>query len=365
MNTIHKSNNDIFYQIYRLFSDHFIKLVYHGLITSEKADVLINIFEQLIGQNEASIKIQKRAFYILVEALQNVIRHQAKPNSLLTQNGGTLIFQYLDGQFMFTLKNLVETVHTGPLKKKIDSLNRMNKDSLNKYYKKVLKNDVLSEKGGAGLGLIEIARKSENTLHYDIREADDTYSYFYLNMLVTDPFKKHEAFPENGINIAKRLQRLLQNSGNWFILGEEYHSGLSPDLQVSLHRLFGNNSENEKFKKFLTLLNLIPELCLASSGVSSQQKKFPCLYFFGMAENHLSVYTTLLLPYASPFDFSLFSNLLSERENLPNNIPGKINMNDDKWRSLRELPALLSSPPKIMMQEISPGEKFVILKFSF
>ena len=348
MNTIHKSNNEIFYQIYRLFSDHFIKLVYHGLISSEKADTLINIFEQLIGQNEASVKIQKRAFYILVEALQNVVRHQAKPDSPLTRNGGTLIFQYLDGQFMFTLKNLVETGHTDSLKKKIDSLNKMNKDNLNKYYKKILKNDVLSDKGGAGLGLIEIARKSENTLHYDIREADDTYSYFYLNMLVTDPNKKHETFPENGISIAKRLQRLLQNSGNWFFLGEEYHSGLPPDLQISLHRLVNINSRNENFKKFLSLLSLIPELCLASSGVSGQQIKFPFLYFFGMVENHLFAYTALLLPYASPFDFSIFSNLLSEKEG-----------------SLRELPVLLSSPPKIMMQQVSPAEKFVVLKFSF
>ncbi len=361
MSTKNKSNKDIFAQVFRLFTEHFIQLVYHGMFTSKKADVLINVFEHLLGQYEAKLKIQKRAFYILVEALQNVIRHQAMPGSRLKESGGTLSFQYLDGQFMFTLKNLIETSLTGDLKKKIDMLNRMTREELNKYYKKILKNDVLSDKGGAGLGLIEIARKSENLLQYEFREADETHSYFYLNMLVAD---ERELFPESGISITKQLHRLLRDSGNWFILREEYHAGLSSDLQLSLGMLAGEKYYTENFRKFLALLDRIPKLCLASSGLTSHQLRMPCLFFFVMEDSGLSVYTGSSLPYSSPFDLTFFNNFFTQKT-IPPYLSGRLDLDESELKPLLELPSLLSSPPRIMITETSTMEKFILLKFSF
>ncbi len=361
MTTNHKSNNDLFYQVYRLFTDHFIQLVYHGKFTSEKADVLINIFEHLLSQNEARLKIQKRAFYILVEALQNVIRHQAKPESPLIHSKGTLTFQYMDGQFLFTLKNLIETSHIEALREKIDSLNRMSREELNKYYKKILKNDVLSDKGGAGLGLIEIARKSENLLQYDFREADETYSYFYLNMLVAD---QQKSFLENGISITKHLHRLLENSGNWLIMREEYYAHLSPKHQLALHKLADKKFQTGNFKTFLSLLSRVPELCLASTHFSSGQTKTTCLFFFVLEESALSVYTLSLLPVSSPFDLNFFSNLFTNKA-VPESFAEKTGHNEEEVKLLKELPSMLSSPPRITIREVSQSEKFILIKFSF
>jgi len=361
MITNHKSNNDIFYQVYRLFTDHFIQLVYHGKLTSEKADALINIFEHLLGQNEARLKIQKRALYVLVEALQNVIKHQAKPDSPLTNSGGTLTFQYMDRQFIFTLKNLIETSHVEALRKKIDILNRMTREELNKYYKKILKNDVLTDKGGAGLGLIEIARKSKNLLQYDFQKTDETYSYFYLNIQVAD---LHKIFPESGINITKKLYWLMKNSGDWFILRKEYHTSLSPDLQLSLKMLAHKKFQTEKFKKFLCLLNYIPKLCLASSNLSYQQMRMPFLFFFVMEKSNLSVYSVSTLPFSSSFNLTFFSNFFAQKDSRES-FAGKISLREKELESLLELPALLPSPPRIMIHEGSPGNKFILIKFSF
>ncbi|MCD6202052.1 MAG: SiaB family protein kinase [Bacteroidales bacterium] len=361
MTTNHKSNNDIFYQVFRLFTDHYIQLVYHGKLTSEKADALINIFEHLLSQNEARLKIQKRAFYILVEALQNVIRHQAKPESSQIRSKGTLTFQYMDGQFLFTLKNLIETTHIKALKEKIDTLNRMSREELNKHYKKILKNDVLSEKGGAGLGLIEIARKSENLLQYDFREVDEKYSYFYLNMLVTD---QQRSLPENGISLTKQLHRLLQNSGNWLILHEEYYTRLSPKQHLSLHKLAEKKFQTEKFQKFLSLLSRIPELCLSSTNLSSGQMRMPCLIFFVLEESTLSVYTGSVLPVSSPFDLNFFSNYFMHKT-VPESFVGNTGREGNEGKLLQELPSLLSSPPRIIIREVSQSEKFILIKFSF
>ena len=43
-------------------------------------------------------------------------------------------------------------------------------------------NGKLSEKGGGGLGLIDIAKKSRNKLQYSFKEIDDDYSFFTLTV---------------------------------------------------------------------------------------------------------------------------------------------------------------------------------------
>jgi hypothetical protein len=47
-----------------------------------------------------------------------------------------------------------------------------------------LNNGELSEKGGGGLGLIDIAKKSRNKLQYSFREIDEDYSFFTLTVKI-------------------------------------------------------------------------------------------------------------------------------------------------------------------------------------
>ncbi len=363
MTTILNVYNKTFYQVYRLFAEYYIQLVYHGMITSEKSDALINVFEQLLGGQEAGIKIKKRAFYILVEAIQNVVRHQVNPDPFLKESGGTLSFQYAGGKFMFTLKNLIETSRTKNIKKRIDSLNEMDKQKLNKYYKKILKNELLSEKGGAGLGLIEIARKSENILHYDFRKANDNCSYFYLNMLVAGDDKITDPFLEKGLPVTREIHRLLLNTGGaWFILREEHRSNLSTNLRSSISTLVEQN-KNKKFSKFLSLLKYFPRLCNLSSGIPEPSGKTPCLFYFIREQKHISIYSGMVVPSTSPINFTAFSTLFSNKINrsaVPANI---MEFEKDKDLIIRDLPGLLSYPPRIIIQDISPAEKFVLIKF--
>ena len=67
---------------------------------------------------------------------------------------------------------------------KIDYINSLNRDELKAYYKEVLNNGELSEKGGGGLGLIDIAKKSRNKLQYSFREIDEDYSFFTLTVKI-------------------------------------------------------------------------------------------------------------------------------------------------------------------------------------
>ena len=53
-------------------------------------------------------------------------------------------------------------------------------------YKFILNHQRISAKGGGGLGLVDIARKTGNKLEYSFKEYNDKYSFFYLDILVNE-----------------------------------------------------------------------------------------------------------------------------------------------------------------------------------
>ena len=50
--------------------------------------------------------------------------------------------------------------------------------NLRKLHKEILNNNTFSEKGGGGLGFLDISRKSGSKLKFDFRPFDENFTYF-------------------------------------------------------------------------------------------------------------------------------------------------------------------------------------------
>jgi len=72
------------------------------------------------------------------------------------------------------------------LRDKLNLVNGMEKEELKAYYKQVLSEGNMSEKGTAGLGMIDIARKSGEKLEYDFLDINDTTSFFSLTVKIAE-----------------------------------------------------------------------------------------------------------------------------------------------------------------------------------
>ena len=70
------------------------------------------------------------------------------------------------------------------LKDKIDKINSLSDDELKDMYKFILNHQRLSDKGGGGLGLVDIARKTGNKMEYTFEKYDDTYYFFNLDVYI-------------------------------------------------------------------------------------------------------------------------------------------------------------------------------------
>jgi len=68
---------------------------------------------------------------------------------------------------------------------KLEKINSLDKEGLKELYKAIIKNTTISEKGGAGLGFVDMARKSGTKLEYEFPEMSTDYAFFCLKVNVS------------------------------------------------------------------------------------------------------------------------------------------------------------------------------------
>lgn len=158
-------------------------LAYKDNINEETSDQLIAMVDsKMVGFDEEK-KIKKKVFNVLVECLQNVSRH-AEPEKGKDHESSILLIGRNENSFFIITGNMMNNDKTEGLKAKLDQINKLNPEQIRDKYKQLMNDMEFSDKGGAGLGLLDIARKSANKFEYDFRKLGDKKSYFTLKVSI-------------------------------------------------------------------------------------------------------------------------------------------------------------------------------------
>ena len=130
-----------------------------------------------------SPKVSKKVYYLLVEGLQNITRHQHDEHNGDPYQGGFFIIQRREEAYSITYGNSVDAATRDLLADRLDGIRSKEADELKQHYMDLLNNSQISEKGGAGLGLVDMARKSSGKLYYDFVPKGNRY-FYYLNLAI-------------------------------------------------------------------------------------------------------------------------------------------------------------------------------------
>ncbi|MDX2442307.1 MAG: SiaB family protein kinase [Bacteroidales bacterium] len=167
-----------------------VLLAYKGSITSDLINNVLDALEtKLIDFNEQS-KTRKKVYNVLVESLQNLYHHiddlPQVYKDRFDARFGILIVTKEDHNYKISTGNFIHNDKIEQLKTKIDQVNSLSQTDLKEMYKDILRNEKLTAKGGGGLGLVDIARKTGNFLKYNFEKFDDEYYFFILDVLVSE-----------------------------------------------------------------------------------------------------------------------------------------------------------------------------------
>lgn len=183
------------YDFYDRMERNNIMLSFKGDITSELLTSILQIMESKLDNLHEAPKIKRKVYNVLVECLQNLYHHMDEVPSLDgNEKNRSAIFMIgkLDNDYRIITGNYMFSNNVPPLKSRLDNINEMSKDELKAFYKQVLNNGEMSDKGGGGLGMIDIARKSGQKLDYNFMPVDDRTSFFTLNINISLQKKEEE-----------------------------------------------------------------------------------------------------------------------------------------------------------------------------
>lgn len=129
---------------------------------------------------------KRKLVNIAIEALQNLQVHAH--HSSLPTSGIQPVFTVTKEQdaVHVTIGNLIKNDERKVLEDKLNKINSLNEDEVKFLYGVIMKQTAVkfSSKGGAGLGLIDMKKKSGNPLVFSFQEIDDDISYFSLRVTV-------------------------------------------------------------------------------------------------------------------------------------------------------------------------------------
>ncbi len=161
-----------------------ILMTFKGAISQE---LLVELGTLVRNQLQHDDKIQ-RIFAVFVEMAQNILHYSAEKD-LLQHIGkevgvGVIVISEQEEMYSISSGNAVTKADAEHLEAQCRHLNTLTKDELKKLYQERRKQVPPEGSKGAGLGFIDMARKSDKPFEFSLQPLTDDLSFFTLNVSI-------------------------------------------------------------------------------------------------------------------------------------------------------------------------------------
>lgn len=165
-------------------------LSHYGTISESSITVILNKIEQAINERNEKLKLRKKVYNVMVEALQNLYHHTDDPPKNVIDKFGENFATFVlkkesENNYCFTSGNFINKNRIKFLKDRMDQINYLTSEDLKILYKLLLNNNEFSDKGGGGLGLVDIAKRTGHKYDYSFNNYTNIFYFFCLKITIS------------------------------------------------------------------------------------------------------------------------------------------------------------------------------------
>jgi hypothetical protein len=175
------------YDLHKIMIANNLILVYEGEFTQEITKSVLAMAERNMDAIGEIANVKRKVFNVMVECLQNIVKHaedlNEKDEDGLKNNAIFMLGKQVN-EYIVTSGNPVRNEVIPNIQGKLEKVNALDKEGLKELYKEIIKNTEISEKSGAGLGFVDMARKSGEKLGFSFEPINDEFSFFTLRVTV-------------------------------------------------------------------------------------------------------------------------------------------------------------------------------------
>lgn len=241
------------YFYYQELQNDNLSFIYNGEVNDEVTEGIIRLTDHNVSNIEELAKIRKKVSFIMVECFQNLVRHGNNE-----EEGSLFSTRMIDNANYVSSVNQIPVQDIDVLREKLDLINHLERDRLKALYLEVLQGEGLSDKGGAGLGLIQIARKTGRPVDFDFEEVNDQLSNFYMSLKLSGQDQGAMNGHGNAIRFTQGFDKQIKDSNILMIYkGDFARDSIMPIIAILEEQMRMMTDESKSKSFFLILVELL------------------------------------------------------------------------------------------------------------
>jgi len=263
------------YSLYKEFSDEKYSLIYLGDFSDDITNLLIGLSETFLTKNQDLSKLSKKASMLVAESFQNVVRHKILENDNFSHDICNKDFYQLsvtDDRVIISSANAIQAQYADKINSHIDHINSLDKASLRKLRQDVLKFGSLNDKGGAGLGLIEMVRKSGLPLKKAFIPFNNGYNLLLLGLEI--PIDRELKTHKTDINNTGTLYRKMTENCLLMLYKGDFSSSSNFNIIEMLNNNFLKDGEVDpsKLKIIVAIIEVLQNISIHGKSISGSKE---------------------------------------------------------------------------------------------
>ena len=176
----------------KMLQDNNISIIYSGPMRAKGLDSFSETLQSRLDLSDLPLSASQSVFSVFVEQINNMMMYSAErelSSPGKTGNGENLrdifIFGVRGDTYFVQSGNLMKDSRVRMLKERLDYLNTLDKKELRQFYKEQIKAENLNpDSKGAGIGLIEIARRATSKIDYEFIPLSGGLAYFIMYVTI-------------------------------------------------------------------------------------------------------------------------------------------------------------------------------------
>ncbi|MDR1735526.1 MAG: SiaB family protein kinase [Oscillospiraceae bacterium] len=177
---------------YNMIREHNINIIYSGPIWADAIEGIAGTIKKRLEFDELPLNAAQSVYSVFIEQMNNILMYSEEKEKYSMNDGkmmevskGIFVLGANEKSYFIQSGNVIKNDRVEFIKEQIDYLNTLDKPELRQYYKARMKSENTNpESKGAGIGLIEIARRATSKVEYSFAPYDEGLTFFSLFVIV-------------------------------------------------------------------------------------------------------------------------------------------------------------------------------------
>jgi len=174
---------------YKSLKDNQIIFSFSGPLSQAVLESFVETIRQKLYMDDTGSGTIQRVFSIFVEQAQNILNYSEERTPASAEReqdirAGVLLLGTEGPHHFVCCGNYIASADVEALTRELDLIRSLPPDGIKKLYRERRRADAAPKSAGAGLGLIEMARRAAGPLAFDINPIDAQMAFFAIKAII-------------------------------------------------------------------------------------------------------------------------------------------------------------------------------------